>query len=47
MNFRESRDKSGRLNFLSGKEKIKEIRECEVVDLSNQNKIAKIKDLIK
>ena len=47
VNFRESRDKSGRLNFLSGKEKIKEIRECEVVDLSNQNKIAKIKDLIK
>ncbi len=47
VNFRESRDKSGKLNFLSGKEKIKEIRECEVVDLSNQNKIAKIKDLIK
>ena len=47
VNFRESRDKSGKLNFLSGKEKIKEIRECEVVDLSNQNKITKIKDLIK
>ena len=48
VNFRESRDKAGRLNFLSGKNKIEEIGECEVVDLSNQKKkITKIKDLLK
>jgi hypothetical protein len=43
-NFRESRDIKGKLNFLSGKNKIKEISECEVVDL-NKNKTTKLKKL--
>lgn len=43
--FRESRDISGNLNFLSGNDKIKEILNCNVVDLNN-NKLKKIKELI-
>lgn len=31
----ESRDKDGKLNFIKGKNKIKEILGCEVIDLSN------------
>lgn len=46
-NFRESRDKNGTLNYLSGKEKIKEISECEVVDLSDPSlPKVKIRDLL-
>ena len=45
-NVRESRDKNGKLNFLSGKNRIKEIENCEVVDLSNpEKKVVKIKDI--
>lgn len=45
-NIRESRNKSGKLNFLSGGEKIAEIKDCEVIDLSNENKKIKIQDII-
>ena len=45
-NFRESRDKSGNLNYLSGIKKIQEIAECEVVLIDNTGrKNIKIKDL--
>lgn len=45
-NFQESRDKKGNLNYLGGGKKIKEIHECEVVELdSNDYKKIKIKDL--
>ena len=44
--FRESRDIKGNLNYLSGKKKIQEISECEVVELvDNDYKKVKIKDL--
>tara|TARA_B100000161_G_C33514393_1_gene397983 strand:- start:85 stop:321 length:237 start_codon:yes stop_codon:yes gene_type:complete len=47
VNFRESRDKNGKLSFLSGKDKIEKIKECEVIDLSSSTKrIIKIKDLL-
>ncbi len=45
-NIRESRDKDGNLNYLSGSERIKNIFECEVFDL-NENKIVKIQNLFK
>ena len=46
-NFRESRDKNGKLNYLSGMEKLKEILKCEVVDLSDQSlPKVRIKDLL-
>jgi hypothetical protein len=47
-NIRESRTKAGKLNFLSGQNKLNEIRDCEVIDLKNINKInkSKISDLI-
>lgn len=41
-NFQESRNVDGKLNYLNGIEKIKEIAECEVIDLSNSS-FAKIK----
>ena len=45
-NFRESRDKNGNLNYLSGMKKIQEIAECEVVVLDNiGKKNIKINDL--
>ena len=45
-NFRESRDKNGNLNYLSGIKKIQEIAECEVVLIDNTGrKNIKIKDL--
>ena len=45
-NLRESRDKNDKLNFLSGENRIKEIENCEVVDLSNsEKKLVKIKDI--
>lgn len=43
--FSESRDLDGNLNFLSGKKKIIEIEECEVIDLSD-NKLKKIKEFL-
>ncbi|MAL65543.1 MAG: hypothetical protein CMF94_05515 [Candidatus Marinimicrobia bacterium] len=44
--FRESRDVKGNLNYLSGKNKIQEISECEVVELVDSDyKKIKIKDL--
>ena len=44
--FRESRDKVGRKNFLSGSEKIDEIMECKVVCVETK-KEAKLKEFIK
>ena len=44
--FRESRDKNGKKNFLSGNEKIDEIMECKVICVESQ-KEAKLKDFIK
>jgi hypothetical protein len=42
----ESRSIEGRLNYLSGKQKLKEIENCEVIDLSNpEKKLVKIKDI--
>ena len=44
--IRESRNKKGILNYLSGKNRIKEIENCEVVDLSDpEEKLVKIKDI--
>ena len=44
--FRESRDIKGNLNYLSGKKKLQEISECEVVELVDSGyKKIKIKDL--
>ena len=44
--IRESRSIDGKLNYLSGKLKLKEIENCEVIDLSNpEKKLAKIKDI--
>ena len=34
-NLRESRDKNGNLNYLSGNKKINEIKDCEIIDVSN------------
>jgi len=46
-NFRESRDKNKKLNYLNGINKLKEILNCKVVDLNNKNKkIFKIRDLM-
>jgi len=45
-NIRESRDKNGNLNYLSGSDRIKSIFECEVFDL-NEHKINKIQNLFK
>ena len=44
--FRESRSIDGKLNYLSGKQRLKEIENCEVIDLSNQEKkLVKIKNI--
>ena len=44
--IRESRNKKGILNYLSGKNRIKEIENCEVVDLSDlEEKLVKIRDI--
>jgi hypothetical protein len=46
-NIRDSRDKKYNLNFLTGENKIKEIKDCEVINLENENyKLVKIKDLV-
>ena len=43
---RESRNKNCELNFLAGKDRIKEIENCEVVDLTSpEKKLVKIKDV--
>ena len=45
-NVRDSRDKKNMLNYLGGKNRIKTIENCEVVDLSNsEKKLIKIKDI--
>ena len=46
-NIRDSRDLNYNLNFLTGKNKLKEIENCEVVNLENEkNDLVKIKDLL-
>ena len=46
-NIRESRDINNKLNYLTGSKKIENIKDCEVVDLSKENKTkVKILDLI-
>jgi hypothetical protein len=45
-NFSESRDKTNKLNYLNKKRQINTIMNCEVIDLSNQNKqLKKIKEI--
>ena len=47
-NIRDSRDKNYNLNYLSGDNKLKEIEDCEVINLENENnQLIKIKDLLK
>ena len=44
--IRESRSIEKKLNYLSGKQKIKEIENCEVIDLSNpEKKLVKLKSI--
>ena len=44
--FKESRDKLGKLNFLSDDKRLEEIKECEIIDFSdNLGTLKKIKDL--
>lgn len=46
-NIRDSRDKNHNLNYLSGQKKIREIEDCEVINLTdNENNLVKIKELI-
>ena len=46
-NLRESRDSMGNLNYLSGETRLKEIHDCEVIDISTDiNKKVKIKDIV-
>ena len=35
--FSESRDRSGKLNYLRGKSRLEEIKECEIIDFSDNN----------
>ena len=45
-NLRESRDMNGKLSYLSGNKKLNEIKNCEVVDVSNdKEKLLTIKEL--
>ena len=45
-NLLESRDCKGNLNYLSGEKKINEIKDSEIIDVSNdQEKLCKIKEL--
>ncbi len=46
-NYRESRDKKNKLNYISGKNRINEIKDCHVIDIQDNNKIKKISELIK
>ena len=44
--YKESRDKFGKLNFLKGNQRLDDIKECEIVDFTDQNgTLKKIKDL--
>ena len=43
--FSESRDKKGKLNYLREKKRFDEIKDCEIVDFSDNGKIKKIKDI--
>jgi len=44
--YKESRDKFGKLNFLSGNKRLEIIKECEIVDFQDNNgTLKKIKDL--
>lgn len=46
-NIRESRDKNHKLNYLTGFQKLDEIKNCEVINLKDgKNKLFKIKNLI-
>ena len=46
-NIRDSRDVNYNLNFLSENKKLKEIENCEVINLENENQdLIKIKDLL-
>ena len=46
-NIRDSRDINYKLNFLTEKKKLKEIENCEVINLENKNQdLIKIKDLL-
>lgn len=45
-NLRESRNENGHLSYLSGNKKINEIKNCKIVDVSNDNeKLLTIKEL--
>ena len=45
--FSESRNKSGKLNYLRGKSRLDEIKECEIIDFSDNNgTLKKIKNII-
>jgi hypothetical protein len=45
--IRESRSIAGKLNYLSGKQKLKEIEKCEVIDLTDpEKKLVKLKSII-
>ena len=46
-NIRESLDKNSNLSYLTGDEKIKEIHDCKVINLKNdENKLVQLKDLL-
>ena len=46
-NIRDSRDKNYNLTYLTGSKKMKEIENCEVIDLSDgKNQKSKIKNLL-
>ena len=46
-NIRDGRDKENNLNYLNGADKIKEIENCEVINLKdNLNKVEKLKNLL-
>jgi hypothetical protein len=38
-NIRESRNENGKLNFLTGKKRIQQIKDCKVIDLSDEKKV--------
>lgn len=47
-NFRDSRSKEGKMNYLSDLERLNEIKNCTVVDLSSEDKkLVKLSELIK
>ena len=44
--YKESRDKFGKLNFLSGNQRLDAIKNCEIIDFTDENgTLKKIKDL--